>query len=113
MSTGGPAAWPPKSRHENPLDLYLWGHLENIVQAASFDHEGALCHRIVDAGQTIRNYHGTFQRMQPSMMRCDECIEFHREHFEHLLQMFYFSYDSEFKCFCTRVDRHSSLFRHV
>jgi hypothetical protein len=33
-------AWPPRSPGLNPLDSYLWGHLNTFVRAASVDNEG-------------------------------------------------------------------------
>jgi hypothetical protein len=38
----------------NPLDFYLWGHLETLVYVAPVVNEEALHHRIVDACQAIR-----------------------------------------------------------
>jgi hypothetical protein len=41
---GGPTAWPPRSTPDlNPLDFYLWGHLNTLVYAARIDNE-ALSH---------------------------------------------------------------------
>jgi hypothetical protein len=37
-------------------DLYLWGHLKTLVQAAPIDNKEALHHRTVDVCQTISNY---------------------------------------------------------
>jgi hypothetical protein len=48
----GPTAWPPLSLDFNPLDFYLWGHLETLLHAASVDNEETLHRRIVDACQT-------------------------------------------------------------
>jgi hypothetical protein len=45
----------------NSLHFYLWRNLKTLVYAASFDHEEALHHRIVDACQTIRICHGIFE----------------------------------------------------
>ena len=30
---GGPVAWPPRSPDHNPLDLYLWGYMKDLVYA--------------------------------------------------------------------------------
>jgi hypothetical protein len=69
IGRGGPTAWPPRSPDLNPLDCYLWGHLNTPVYAAPVDNEEALHHRIVDACQTIRNCPGIFGRMPRSMSR--------------------------------------------
>jgi hypothetical protein len=81
-----PTAWPPRSPDLNPLDFYLWGHLKTLVYAAPVDNGEALNHRIVDAGQTIRNCPGIFAGMRRSIMRrVEACIGSHGGHFEHLL----------------------------
>jgi hypothetical protein len=83
--TGGLTAWPPRSPDLNPLDFYVWEHLETLVCAAPVGNEEAL-HRIVDACQTICNYGGIFERMLWSMMRRIEVyFKSHEGHFEHLL----------------------------
>jgi hypothetical protein len=69
IGTGGPTAWTPPLRDLNPLDFYWWRHLNTVEYAA-------LHRRIMDACQTIHNYHGISERMPGSMMRCVEaCIE--------------------------------------
>jgi hypothetical protein len=35
--TGGPSAWLPSSPDLNPLDFFLWGHLNTFVYAAPVD----------------------------------------------------------------------------
>jgi hypothetical protein len=79
MGRGGPTAWPPRSTpHLNPLDFYLWGHLN----AAPVDNEETLQHRSVDACQTIRNCPVIFARMRRSMIRrIEACTESHGGHF--------------------------------
>jgi hypothetical protein len=68
IGRGGPIAWPPLSTSDlNPLDLYLWGHLNTLVCATPVDKEEALHHHIVDASQTIRNYPGIFEWFRQSM----------------------------------------------
>jgi hypothetical protein len=60
---------------------------------------------IVDACQTIHSYPCIFERMLRSLMRrVEACIESHEGHFEHLLEMYSFSHNSQIKCFRTRVD---------
>jgi hypothetical protein len=86
IGRGGPTAWPPRSPDFNPLDFYLWGHLNSLVYAAPVDNEETLHHRIVDACQTVRNYPGIFVRMRLSiMLRVEACIECHGGLFEHVL----------------------------
>jgi hypothetical protein len=86
IGRGGPTAWPPRSPHVNPLDLYLWGHLETLVYAAPVDNEEALHHRNVDACHTIRNCPSIFERMRRSIMRrVEACNVSHGGHSEHLL----------------------------
>jgi hypothetical protein len=105
IGRGGRTAWPPRLPDLNPLDIYLWGHLKTLVHAAPVDNEEALHHRTVEACQTIRNYPGNSEWMWQSMMRCVKvCIESHGGHFEHLLQMHSFSYNSQIKCSHTYVD---------
>jgi hypothetical protein len=102
IGIGGPTAWSPPSPDLNPLDFYLWGHLKTLVYAAPVDNEEALRHSIVDACHTIRNYPGIFELMRRSMMRRAEvCIESYGGHFEHLLQMYSLSFNSQIKCFLT------------
>jgi hypothetical protein len=80
IGRGGHTAWPPRSPDLNPLNFYLWGHLKTLVSAAPVDNEVAL----VDACQTIRNYPGSFERMQRTMMRrVEACIESHGGHYGH------------------------------
>jgi hypothetical protein len=84
--TRGPTAWPPHSPDLNPLDFYLWVHLEALLYAALIDNEEALHHRIVAACQALRNYPGVFERMRLSKMRrVDACIGSHGVHFDHVL----------------------------
>jgi hypothetical protein len=79
--TGGPTAWPPRSTPcLNPLEFYLWEHLN----PAPVDHEEANC--IVDSCLTIRNCRGISVRMRGSVMRRVEArTESQGGHFEHLL----------------------------
>jgi hypothetical protein len=78
---------------------------KTLVYAAPVDNEDALNRRISDACQTIHNYPGIFERMQRCMIRrVKACIESHRGHCEHLLQIYYFSYNSQNKCFQTHVN---------
>jgi hypothetical protein len=96
---------PPHSPDFSPLDFYLWGYLETLVCAAPLYNEEALQHRIVDACQSIPNYPGIFERMRRSIMRrVEACMECRGGHFEHLLYMYSFSYNSQIKCFRTHVD---------
>jgi hypothetical protein len=96
---GGPSAWPPCLPDLNPLEFYLWGHLKFLC-TAPVDKEDALHHHIVDASQTIRNYSGTFECLQRSMMKHVETYtESHGGHFENLLQIYSFSHNSQIKCF--------------
>jgi hypothetical protein len=53
---GGPIAGPSLPPDSNPLDFYLWGHIETPVYASPVENEETLHHRIVDACQTIRIY---------------------------------------------------------
>jgi hypothetical protein len=71
-------AWPPLSPDLNPLDSYLWGHLNTPMYAAPADSEEALRHCTVDACQ--------IERMRRSMMRrVQVCIEPYGGHSEHLI----------------------------
>jgi hypothetical protein len=47
IGRGGPTAWPPRSPDLNPLDFYLWGHLNFLVYAAPVDNEERLHYDIV------------------------------------------------------------------
>jgi hypothetical protein len=87
VGRGGPTAWPPRSAPDlNPLDLYLWRHLDTLVSAAPVDSEQPLHHRTVDVCQTICNYPGILVRMLWTMTRrVDVCVESHGGHFEPLL----------------------------
>jgi hypothetical protein len=56
---GGPTAWPSRSTPDlNPLDFYLWGHLNTLVYAAPADNAGTPHHCTVNACQTVRNFPG-------------------------------------------------------
>jgi hypothetical protein len=100
----GPTAWLPSLPDFNSLDFYLWGNLRTLVYVAPFDNEETLHHRIVDACQTIHNYPGIFERRRRPMIRhVEACIESHGGHFEHLVQVNFFSYNSQIKCFRTHV----------
>jgi hypothetical protein len=106
IGRGWPTAWSTCSPDLNPLDFYLWGHLQILVRAAPVDNEEAFHHCIVDACKTTRNYPTIFEQMRCSMMRCVETwTEFHGGHFEHLqiLQTHSFSYDPQIKCFQAHV----------
>jgi hypothetical protein len=78
IGRGGPSSLPPCPPDLNPLDVYLWGHLN----VAPIDTEGPL-HRTVDACQTVLNCLSIFERMRRSMMRHVEACT--GGHFEHLL----------------------------
>jgi hypothetical protein len=73
--------------------------------AAPVDNKEAFHYRIVDTCRTIRSYADIFERMRrPMMRRVEACTESHGGHFEHLLQLYIFSYNLQIKCFRTRVD---------
>jgi hypothetical protein len=102
-----PTAWPPRPPDLNPLNFYLWVHLN----ATPVDNEETHLRRIVDACQTIRNCPGISERMRRSMMRrVEACIESYGGHFERLLQMYFRSYNSQIKCFRTHVDMNIFFF---
>jgi hypothetical protein len=83
LGKGGPTILLPFLPDLNPLDFYLWEHLQIIVYAAPADNEEALRHRVVDACQNISNYPGIFERMRRSMMRHVEAyFEYHRGRFD-------------------------------
>jgi hypothetical protein len=107
IGRGGTTAWPPHSPELNPLHFCLWGHLKPFVYAALVDNDEAHHRCIVDACQTIRNYLDirVFELTRLCMMRrVEACIESRGGHFEHLLQMYSFSYNSQIKYFLTHVD---------
>jgi hypothetical protein len=86
IGRGGPTAWPPRSPDLNPLDCYLWGHLNTLVYVTPLGKREALHHRTAKACQTIRNYSGISEQMRRSRMRRVEvCIEFRGGNFERLL----------------------------
>jgi signal transduction histidine kinase len=62
--------------------LLVVGKPKYLVYVALFDNEEALHVRIVDAGLTIRNYPGIFERI---IRHVEARIESHGGHFEHLL----------------------------
>jgi hypothetical protein len=109
IAGGRTTAWPPNFPNLNPLDIYLWGHLKTLVYAAPVDSEESFHHGIVDACHTICNYPGIFERMR----RVEVCIESHGGHFEHLLQMYFFSDNTQIKCFQTCCYGHFFLFSCV
>jgi hypothetical protein len=80
----------------DPLDFYLWGHLETLVYEAPVDSEEALYRRFVDVCQIIRNYPGIYERIRQSMMRrVEACIKSRGHYFDILFCMFCFSYNSQ------------------
>jgi hypothetical protein len=86
IGEGGRTAWPPRSLDLNPLDFYLWGHLNNLVYATPVNNEEALHHRTVKACQTIRKYPGIFAQIRRFMMRrVKACTESNEGHFGTLL----------------------------
>jgi hypothetical protein len=69
-------AWPPRPPDLNPLNVYLWEHLQPLVYAAPVDNEETLHHRTVDACQTVYASPGIFEWLRRSMMRRVEvCVE--------------------------------------
>jgi hypothetical protein len=86
LTDGGPTAWPPRSPDFNPLDVYLWDHLNTANYAASFNKLQTLHHRIVDTYKTVRSCLDMYERMRRFIMRWVEaCIMSHGAHFEHFL----------------------------
>jgi hypothetical protein len=84
IGRGERTAWPPRSPDLNPLEFYVWGHLNTLLYAAAVDNEKALHRRTVDSCPTIRNYSRIFERMRRSMMRrAEACTVSHGGHFEH------------------------------
>jgi hypothetical protein len=89
IGRGGPTAWPPRSPDFSEF-VPVRTH-ESPCVCRTLDNEEALHHRI--------------ERMRRSMMRrVEACTESRGEHFEHLLEMYTFSYNSQIKCFRTHVD---------
>jgi hypothetical protein len=77
---------PPRSTDLNPLDFYLWGHLNTLVYAAPVGNEETLHRCIVDACQTILNSPSIVERMLRSVVRRVEAsIESHGGLYDHLL----------------------------
>jgi hypothetical protein len=88
--------------------------LKSVMHAAPVDNEEAFHCRTVDACQTVRYYPDIFARMRRSMVkRVEARIGSHGGHFEYLLQMYSFSYNSQFKCFRTHVDMDFFVFWYV
>jgi hypothetical protein len=86
IGRGGPIARPQHSPDLNPLDYYLWGHLNCLVHAAPVDNEEEHHYYTVDAFQVVRNYPGISEWMWVSMMRCVKVsTESYGGHFEQLL----------------------------
>jgi hypothetical protein len=97
-------AWPPRLPNLNPLNFYLWKELKPLVYAAPVDNEETLHHSITDACQAICIYPAISEQMLRSMIkRVEACIGFHGGYFEHSLQIYSFSYNSQIKCFETNV----------
>jgi hypothetical protein len=70
IGRGCPTAWPPSSMPDfSPLDFYLLGYLNPLMNAAPVENEETHTRNTVDACQTIRNYPGTSERMRRSKMR--------------------------------------------
>ncbi|KAJ4433473.1 hypothetical protein ANN_15776 [Periplaneta americana] len=86
IGRGGPIAWPPRSSDLNPLDFYLWGHLESLVYSSPVPDLESVRNRIVACSEDIRNTPGVWDRVRRSMRhRCEVCIQAGGGHFEHLL----------------------------
>jgi hypothetical protein len=64
-AASGHTALPPCSPNLNPLNFYMWGHLNALLYAAPVNNREAF-QRIVDACQTIPNCPDIYERMQPN-----------------------------------------------
>jgi hypothetical protein len=51
---GDPAIWPARSSDLNPLDFWLWGHLNYLVHSAPINELEVLQQRVENAYQEIR-----------------------------------------------------------
>jgi len=64
IGRGDPVAWPPRSPDLTPPDFFLWGAMEELVNATPVEREDDLMARIILAGEDIRHKPGVFGRMR-------------------------------------------------
>lgn len=85
MGTYGPVLWPPRSPCLNPLDYFLWGHLQNKVYYNHCNNIQELRQRIIDAFQTV-SPDMVRHAIRQIRERTNRCIENQGGHFEHLMK---------------------------
>jgi hypothetical protein len=82
---GSPANWPARSPDLNPLNFWLWGHLETLVCSEAINDLEVLT-RVENACQEIRVKPGIFGRVLTSVRRRAEgYVETHGNHTEQQL----------------------------
>lgn len=78
-------AWPPRSPDLNPLDFFLWGHLQHRVHMFTYDSVHQMTNAVVREAQEISEH--TLQRVQANMVkRLHACIRENGHLFEHKLK---------------------------
>ena len=71
---GGPITWPPRSSYLIPLNFFLWGYMQSLVNETPAETQLDLVTRIAVAAGTIQEMLGIFQRVQHNMARrCRTC----------------------------------------
>lgn len=86
IGRGGPVAWPARSPDLNPLDFFVWGHLQSLVYETPVDTADDLVARIAVAAGAIQDTPDVFHRVRESLRRrCQLCRTTGGRHFEHLL----------------------------
>jgi hypothetical protein len=71
---GSPVNWPARSRDLNPLDFWLWGHLNTLVYSAPINDVEVLQQRVQNACHEIRVEPGIFDRVPNSEGRRAESL---------------------------------------
>jgi hypothetical protein len=83
---GDPVNWPAQSSDLNPLDFWLWEHLNTFVYSVPINDLEVLQQRVENSCQEMRVKPGIFGRVHISVRRrAESCVEMHGNHTEELL----------------------------
>jgi len=68
------------------MDFFLWSHIKALIYTSPVEPEEDFITRSVEAGATIRQQPGIFERPRQSLLRrCRLCIEVGGRTFENLV----------------------------
>jgi hypothetical protein len=79
-------AWLPMSPDLTPMDFFLWGHVQTLIDMLSVDTEEYLIVHITEGVATVRQQPGIFECTRQSLLHCCQlCIEVDGHTLEHVL----------------------------